>query len=155
MGMTCKLPQRIDTESPFEELVYRALVFKRSDHNEIALYFVAGVLGGPWKAEKALAHSHKLHGGPCFYCGMEVPTGEATVDHIEPLSAGGRGTLQNLAIACKPCNSLKGHQPIDAFNPGAGRVWLEALLNQIQQRLNNLNPASSPPRPLPDAAGAP
>lgn len=141
-------------KSPHSELMYRSLVFARENAGQ-PLYFVAGSAGGPWNAMNALAASHKAHGGPCFYCKQNIAKGQGTIDHVEPLSLGGRSSLQNLVVACKPCNTKKGHRVIDAFNPDAGKEWLQALLEQVQDRLNRINPASSPPPPSPDAAGGP
>lgn len=134
--------------------MYRAIVYAR-EHNGRAVYFFAGTAGGPWNALNALAASHKIHGGACFYCKQNVAKGQGTIDHVEPLSLGGRSSLQNLVLACKPCNARKGHQVIDAYNPDAGKEWLQALLVQVQERLGRINPASSPPPPLPDAATDP
>ena len=139
--------------SPFDELVYRALVFARSN-KETPLYHVAGVNGGPWAPRKALCESHRKHGGKCFYCKKVVPNGQATLDHVEPAVLGGRSHLPNLVIACGPCNARKGHTPIDAFNPEAGKEWLEALLKQIQERLNGIT-AFSPPPPSRAEEGGP
>ena len=128
--------QQLPAESPLDDLVYRALVFSKLNQHQQYLYFVAGVAGGPWSAHNALTHSHKAHGGPCFYCKKQVAKGEATIDHVEPTSRGGQKVIQNLVIACKPCNAAKGHQVIEFYKPDAGKEWLEALLRQIQQRLD-------------------
>lgn len=120
------------------ELPYRALVFARRNREQ-ALYFVAGVEGGPWSATNALAKSHRVHGGLCFYCGKQVPKDAGTVDHVEPVCQGGKSVIQNVVIACKPCNSKKGHQVIEHFSPEAGRAWLEALLKQVRNRLEDLD----------------
>lgn len=103
-------------------------------------------------AKKALREAHKLHGGVCFYCRKAVT--EITIDHIEPVAFGGSASLQNLAIACKPCNARKGNQPIEAFKPEAGREWLEAVHRQIGERLARLTPPSPRP-PKPGATGDP
>lgn len=42
---------------------------------------------------------------PCAYCGS---TEQITIDHIVPLSRGGRHEVENLAPACLPCNCSKG-----------------------------------------------
>ena len=127
--------------SPIDGLAYRAVVFARTNR-DTSLYFVAGAEGGPWSACKALATSHKIHGGDCFYCKKSTAKGDATIDHVEPASLGGKGNLSNLVVACKPCNAKKGHSVIDAYNPQAGKEWLNALLVQVQTRLAAINPAS-------------
>ena len=44
----------------------------------------------------------------CEYCDEPIKRGDATFDHIEPLSKEGGHKLSNIAIACSTCNSLKG-----------------------------------------------
>jgi 5-methylcytosine-specific restriction endonuclease McrA len=41
----------------------------------------------------------------CYYCGIK--TNALTFDHIQPLTKGGAHTLDNLIMACAPCNSRK------------------------------------------------
>jgi 5-methylcytosine-specific restriction endonuclease McrA len=43
----------------------------------------------------------------CRWCRMPVRW-DATLDHVQPISRGGRHSLANLAVACRRCNSLKG-----------------------------------------------
>jgi 5-methylcytosine-specific restriction endonuclease McrA len=43
----------------------------------------------------------------CQYCGCEVTEGSATLDHVLPVSKGGKTTWENSATACKPCNYRK------------------------------------------------
>jgi 5-methylcytosine-specific restriction endonuclease McrA len=44
-------------------------------------------------------------GGACFWCGASPI--EGTLDHVVPASRGGRFTLDNLVLACRPCNAAK------------------------------------------------
>jgi hypothetical protein len=45
----------------------------------------------------------------CYICEKSFKTRkEVTIDHWWPLSAGGTWALDNLRLACQPCNSLKG-----------------------------------------------
>jgi 5-methylcytosine-specific restriction endonuclease McrA len=43
----------------------------------------------------------------CQYCGTEVTDATATLDHVHPVSQGGKTTWENSATACKPCNYRK------------------------------------------------
>lgn len=53
----------------------------------------------------------------CFYCGVGLtitrrqwifaPT-DATIDHVKPLSQGGRHSVDNIVVACRLCNDRKG-----------------------------------------------
>ncbi len=121
-----------------DALPYRMIVFARLNQHQRPLYLVAGSGKAAAGAEKALREAHRLHGGECFYCKESVPAEELTIDHAEPAALGGKDDLQNLLIACKPCNARKGHRAIEFFHPDAGREWLGALLAQVQERLDRL-----------------
>lgn len=43
----------------------------------------------------------------CQYCGVEVNEQTATLDHVHPVSKGGKTTWENSTTACKPCNYKK------------------------------------------------
>lgn len=53
-----------------------------------------------WEALK------KAFEGCCSYCLVYVGD-KATMDHVHPLSLGGRGTIDNVVPACRSCNSKK------------------------------------------------
>ena len=44
----------------------------------------------------------------CQYCGKVFPQRELNLDHVVPLSRGGRSGWDNVVTACIPCNSRKG-----------------------------------------------
>lgn len=43
----------------------------------------------------------------CQYCGCSVNDTTATLDHVHPVSQGGKTTWENSTTACKPCNYRK------------------------------------------------
>ncbi|HMN69430.1 MAG TPA: HNH endonuclease [Bdellovibrionales bacterium] len=45
--------------------------------------------------------------GICYHCEQKFPREELTMDHLIPMSRGGRSTKKNIVVACKRCNSLK------------------------------------------------
>ena len=47
----------------------------------------------------------KRDGYKCLYCGSKK---DLTLDHVLPKARGGKTSWNNLATACKPCNSKKG-----------------------------------------------
>lgn len=49
----------------------------------------------------------KLAKGICYYCKKSFPPGDLTMDHIVPVSRGGRSKKGNLVTACKDCNTRK------------------------------------------------
>lgn len=62
----------------------------------------------------------------CRYCGETLTLETATLDHVQPVSAGGNNAPENLATSCLMCNSIK-----------SGRSYEEAapqLLSAVQAR---------------------
>ncbi len=49
----------------------------------------------------------KTSSGACYYCGKKVGFKNLTMDHVIPLSRGGRSTKDNLVPCCKECNTRK------------------------------------------------
>lgn len=49
----------------------------------------------------------KTAAGVCYYCGRKVGFANLTMDHVVPLSRGGRSTRDNLVPCCKDCNNRK------------------------------------------------
>jgi len=45
--------------------------------------------------------------GQCYYCGRVTPADALTMDHIVPISRGGKSTKGNIVPACKTCNNHK------------------------------------------------
>jgi 5-methylcytosine-specific restriction endonuclease McrA len=119
-----------------DAMPYRSVVFVKLDHNNVPLYQIAGCAEPPAGAKKALERAFAKHGGQCFYCSEALV--DVTIDHVEPVATGGTDTLQNLVVACKPCNAGKGRKAIELFNPKAGKEWLEGVLSQIEDRLKRL-----------------
>jgi 5-methylcytosine-specific restriction endonuclease McrA len=46
----------------------------------------------------------------CYYCGKEISGKQVSMDHIVPISRGGRSTKGNIAPSCKACNTKKKDQ---------------------------------------------
>jgi 5-methylcytosine-specific restriction endonuclease McrA len=52
--------------------------------------------------------------GVCHYCEKKFKPNELTMDHIVPLSKGGKSTKGNLVPSCKDCNNKKMYMtPVD------------------------------------------
>jgi 5-methylcytosine-specific restriction endonuclease McrA len=49
----------------------------------------------------------RLARGRCHYCGRGFSPAELTMDHIVPVSRGGKTTKGNVAPCCKACNNAK------------------------------------------------
>ncbi|ABL00532.1 HNH endonuclease [Pelobacter propionicus] len=50
---------------------------------------------------------NRLALGRCHWCGGSFHADELTMDHVIPLSRGGKGSRNNVVPACKQCNSNK------------------------------------------------
>lgn len=49
----------------------------------------------------------KRGAGICHFCGGAFSPSELTMEHIVPLSRGGKSVKSNLVAACKECNNKK------------------------------------------------
>ncbi len=68
----------------------------------------------------------KTSSGTCWYCGQKVGYHNLTMDHVIPLSRGGRSTKDNLVPSCKECNTKKKSSlPVE---------W-EEYMDELQRRL--------------------
>jgi 5-methylcytosine-specific restriction protein A len=45
--------------------------------------------------------------GVCYHCEQKFSREELTMDHLIPVSRGGKSNKKNLVVSCKRCNSLK------------------------------------------------
>src|ERR1700678_1383262 len=52
----------------------------------------------------------------CQYCGIVLPAGELTLDHVLPRSRGGLSTWENLVACCHSCNRRKGNHLLGELN---------------------------------------
>lgn len=57
---------------------------------------------------------NKIALGICHYCHEKFSLEELTMDHIVPLSRGGKSTKSNVVTCCKACNNKKKYlTPVD------------------------------------------
>ena len=69
--------------------------------------------GAPVKTKRKIYIKEKGHildrdGDCCFYCGKPLE-GDITLEHLIPLSAGGKNTLSNMVLAHEECNQRVGN----------------------------------------------
>lgn len=50
---------------------------------------------------------NRLAQGRCHYCGADFAPEALTMDHLVPISRGGKASRNNVVPACKECNSRK------------------------------------------------
>lgn len=51
----------------------------------------------------------------CQYCSTQLHRTQITLDHVIPISKGGKTNWENIVIACAPCNTRKGNKTV--MNP--------------------------------------
>ena len=57
---------------------------------------------------------NKIARGICHYCGEKFKSSELTMDHVVPISRGGKSTKGNIVPCCKECNNKKKYMtPVD------------------------------------------
>ena len=76
----------------------------------------------------------------CQYCGIKLPPAQLTMDHVIPLSRGGKKNWQNIVTSCRDCNHQKGNR-----TPGEASLRLRrpplplvfVLLPRLEINLDN------------------
>ena len=53
----------------------------------------------------------------CAYCDRPLKSREKTLDHVQPISRGGKHERSNAVIACSFCNTSKGARTLDEWTP--------------------------------------
>lgn len=57
-----------------------------------------------------IAELYRKQGGKCYYCDIyctKTKERKLTMDHVVPISRGGKHHIDNIRLACKSCNSKK------------------------------------------------
>lgn len=57
----------------------------------------------PFNKHNLLIRDHHT----CAYCGIKLGKHNASIDHILPISLGGKSTFDNAVASCIPCNNKK------------------------------------------------
>lgn len=56
------------------------------------------------------AYLYEKQAGACAYCGNKFPLHWLTFDHVLRKRDGGTSRIENLVLACQPCNSYRESQ---------------------------------------------
>lgn len=67
----------------------------------------------------------------CQYCHKKLPSKLLTIDHVMPLSRGGKNKWTNVVAACGKCNNVKGNKtPEEARMPLLSKPYAPKSLPQ-------------------------
>jgi 5-methylcytosine-specific restriction endonuclease McrA len=72
----------------------------------------------------------KLQNGKCCWCGLPVPLGGASIEHIIPVSMGGKNVVSNLAMSHTKCNKDRGSNFLQEPHPSF-------LFEHVRKRLRD------------------
>lgn len=61
-------------------------------------------------------------GGLCYLCALPLALADVQIEHVIPIARGGLHVDENLAAACKDCNTRKSDR-IVAFHVASRRPW--------------------------------
>lgn len=53
-----------------------------------------------------------LQGNKCFFCNHAIPKGQATVEHLQAVSNGGKKSDENAVVCCKDANAWLGSRSV-------------------------------------------
>jgi len=79
----------------------------RLNHISIDEPFIRAEKAKARKLRKSRWWQQKTSSGTCYYCNENVGINNLTMDHVVPLSKGGRSSKDNLVPCCKKCNNRK------------------------------------------------
>lgn len=61
-------------------------------------------------------------GGRCQYCLNNLSKDKITLDHVIPVSKGGKKTWENIVLCCVTCNQQKGNRTLEQANMKLART---------------------------------
>ena len=77
----------------------------------------------------------------CQYCLTKFPQKQLTLDHVHPISLGGKTSWDNIVSACNPCNSTKGSKLIKPKNAPYQPTYYELANNRKLIGFENKHPS--------------
>lgn len=105
-----KNADRISLRNKLDPVVRARRILNSQKHNAKRSAWIAstddGTLTPSVVAELFAKASH------CPYCSSHMGSMQKSLDHIQPLSRGGRHAIGNVVVCCKTCNTSKGTRVI-------------------------------------------
>ena len=76
----------------------------------------------PWEVKFTRKNIYKRDKNICQYCGKKFQPEDLNLDHILPLSRGGRDGWENVVCSCVACNLRKGNRTLKEAGMGLVRL---------------------------------
>jgi 5-methylcytosine-specific restriction endonuclease McrA len=76
----------------------------------------------------------------CGYCGIQLNSSNRTLDHVLPVSKGGKTTYKNIISSCLDCNSFKGNKTLEEMEKKHGWKMLHQLKDPNEDILYHVPP---------------
>ena len=100
-------------------VIYKSGKTSNSYSNQSVICFLKGTKwdGFPLSTSRMASYNKfkisllKRDGNTCFYCGKELKE-DISLEHLIPLSAGGKNILGNMVLAHKQCNHEQGSKTL-------------------------------------------
>jgi 5-methylcytosine-specific restriction endonuclease McrA len=116
-GYHCTFRTRLDRPPFIESVIYPKTRFSvypkylfsmdRKEHQQkIKTETTKSDQPGPTPSNRSIVF--KSSGGFCYICKEALTRQNRTIDHVIPLSRGGKNHISNLRACCGKCNNLKG-----------------------------------------------
>lgn len=114
--------------------VLREMASNRRENDRIQQELRSSGIDDPRVSDVKRYRKIQMQGGVCLYCGTDITSTTAELDHIVPRAGGGNSTSANLVAVCRVCNAAKGRRPFPEFAATDGRaaVSLEAAVERIE-----------------------
>lgn len=78
----------------------------------------------------------------CQYCNDDVTDITATIDHVHPVSKGGKTTWENITTSCKPCNYKKAaHTNLKPFRKPYKPDYRDLVNKRKKRGFGNTHPS--------------
>jgi 5-methylcytosine-specific restriction endonuclease McrA len=83
-------------------------------------------------------------GARCVWCGRQPWREDLTVEHLLPRTRRGRGTPDNLAVACRACNRRRGATPVAAYVRAEREAGRPPRVDLVRDALARLAQSATP-----------
>ena len=99
----------------------RHRTWSRAHPEKVRLYHFRRRVGGSDKIDvgtlnDVFVHNVDKYGAlTCIYCKVALENNKKVIDHLMPISRGGKNNYENLGVACFSCNAKKHAKTYDEF----------------------------------------